>query len=632
MASRKYCIHNKTGDKSISSGVNVINATLEPLAILKVLIEGLAANQTTGIWLTNMVGIPMVPRISPFDLVYLDKDHRVVKGVELLPSSEFPPFKKPSVSALVLPLKTYVSTKTKQGDQFIFTEIEDESIAEIDEETVQPKKSADGKPGDETLPAAVMEVAESPAETFPVNGKAHSIEPGASEGEEQVEFEEASVPAVPRKRWVLENNHRKPERTDEPPALEFPSANHSRSEETKEPPEPQPEPEFVPAGSVEEVENSPIFPEPVSATRSIPRFAISTKQEMEESTAKGRHGAVTRFLRWLYPAVYETDRRIGIRIPIPDLVAYDVSSGMPRAFEVNNVSSSGLFLITEERWPAGSLVSLSMQREGPHESHIDHQVQFDAETVRWGANGVGLAFVLPAGMDLRLWEGQTTRAGTRRTSPEYVLREFKMARALAFLGRISPPAHAEAKRLFHEELSNVRAKYAVNVILNAEERMAQERDSENLFAHPELVIAIVNGASWADTEWMQSLWTGLLITSCTHDGQDDSNRFFINLLSQLATIQTRILTAVCAKAVTTVSSNGKVVAEKMFSSSEEMIKMAGSHDLLKVHRSVAQLAEFGLLEKSVRASFVSETEGATTTPTSLGLKMYARCLGRRENI
>ena len=95
MAARKYCIHNKTRDKSVSSGVNVINATLEPLAILKVLVEGLAANETTGIWLTNMVGIPMVPRISPFDLVYLDKDHRVVKGVELLPSSDFPLFKKP---------------------------------------------------------------------------------------------------------------------------------------------------------------------------------------------------------------------------------------------------------------------------------------------------------------------------------------------------------------------------------------------------------------------------------------------------------------------------------------------------------------------------------------------------------
>jgi hypothetical protein len=309
-----------------------------------------------------------------------------------------------------------------------------------------------------------------------------------------------------------------------------------------------------------------------------------------------------------------------------------VSSGVPRAFEVDNVSSSGIYLITEERWPTGSVISLSMQREGPHETHIDQQIQFQAETARWGANGIGLAFVLPTGMDLRLWEGQTTKAGTRRTSPEYVLREFKMARALAFLGRISPPAHAEAKRLFHEELSNLRARHAVNVILKAEERMAQEGNSEKLLAHPELVLGIVNGASWADTEWMQNLWSGLLMTSCTHDGLDESNRVFINLLSQLATIQTRILTAVCAKAVTTVSSNGKVVHEKMFSSSEEMIKMAGSHDLLKVHRSVAQLAEFGLLEKSVRASFVSETEGATTTPTSLGLKMYARCLGRRENV
>jgi hypothetical protein len=167
--------------------------------------------------------------------------------------------------------------------------------------------------------------------------------------------------------------------------------------------------------------------------------------------------------------------------------------------------------------------------------------------------------------------------------------------------------------------------------LKAEERMAQERDRERLFAQPDLVLGILNGASWAETEWMQNLWAGLLITSCSHDGQDDSNGVFVNLLSQLATIQTRILTAVCAKAVTMLSTKGKVVPEKMFSTSEEMIKMAGSHDLLKVHRSVAQLAEFGLLEKSVRASFVAETEGATTTPTSLGLKMYARCLGRRED-
>jgi hypothetical protein len=621
MAARKYCIHNKTRDKSISSGVNVINATLEPLAILKVLVEGLAANETTGIWLTNMVGIPMVPRISPFDLVYLDKDYRVVKGVELLPSSEFPLFKKPSVSALVLPLKTYLSTKTKQGDQLVFTEIEEEPITEIEEESVQPEE-----PAEEAPPGAAIELAETPAEIFPVNGKPHSIELDAREADEQgkqTDLNEASVVTAPRREWVLTKSHHQSKETEDLPEPESISAAT----------EDLPEAESISTDPAAEVENPTYLPDPLSTTSSIPRFTISAKLETEndESSAKESERMVTRFLRWLYPGAYETDRRIGRRIPIPELVAYDVSSGVPRAFEVDNVSSSGIYLITEERWPTGSLLSLSMQREGPHETHIDQQIQFQAETVRWGAKGIGLAFILPKGMDLRLWEGQTTKAGTRRTSPEYVLREFKMARALAFLRRISPPVHAEAKRLFHEELSNVRARYAVNVILRAEERLAQERDSEKMLAHPELLLAIVNGASWAETEWMQSLWTGLLITSCTHDGQDDSNWVFINLLSQLATIQTRILTAVCAKAVTK-KSNGKVVPETMFSTSEEMIKMAGSHDLLKVHRSVAQLAEFGLLEKSIRASFVSETEGATTTPTGLGLKMYARCLGRRENV
>ena len=243
-------------------------------------------------------------------------------------------------------------------------------------------------------------------------------------------------------------------------------------------------------------------------------------------------------------------------------------------------------------------------------------------------NGVGLSFILPTGMDLRLWEGPA-KGGVRRSEPEYVLREFRMARALAFLGRISPPAFEESKRLLHQELSNVRAECAVSIALRAEERLAQEVDGDRLLAHPDLVARIVDGGSWADSESMQELWAGLLVASCTSDGCDDSNLVFINLLSQLATLQTRMLMAVGEKASKVVSGNQVVACERIFSTAEEMTQMAGTHDLLKIHRSIAQLAEFGLLEKSVRASFVAETEGATTTPTSLGLQMYARCLGRR---
>ncbi len=282
MAASKYCIHNRTRDKSISSGVNVINATREPLAILKVLIEGLAANETTGIWLTNMVGIPMVPRISPFDLVYLDKDYRVVKGVALLPSGEFPPFKKPSVSALVLPLKTLISTKTKQGDQFVFTEIgeePDETEELLDEEQV-PR------------------VAESPAEIFPVNGKVHSFEPSKAEEHaeqeertEQASLIEASLAPAERRGWVRTNNHHPvkrteelPERTEKPAEPDILSNNHHQSEETEElleKIEERPEPDFLSTDPVDEIENSTFLPERPAGTTSVSRFTIRAKQEME---------------------------------------------------------------------------------------------------------------------------------------------------------------------------------------------------------------------------------------------------------------------------------------------------------------------------------------------------------------
>src|ERR1700740_1123920 len=125
METKKYRIDNKTREGSLCSSVSVIDARLEPLKILKVLVEGLALNDNSGLWLTNMNGIPMVPRISPFDLVYLDKQNRVVQGLELLPIADFPQFKQPAVSALILPFQSVASSKTRQGDQLIFTEIEE---------------------------------------------------------------------------------------------------------------------------------------------------------------------------------------------------------------------------------------------------------------------------------------------------------------------------------------------------------------------------------------------------------------------------------------------------------------------------------------------------------------------------
>ena len=92
MEVKKYSIYNQTRDASVSAGVTAVNSTLDPLCALRVMVEGLSGGTETGLWLTHITVVPMAPRMAPFDLIYLDKDNRVVECAELLPSAEMPRF------------------------------------------------------------------------------------------------------------------------------------------------------------------------------------------------------------------------------------------------------------------------------------------------------------------------------------------------------------------------------------------------------------------------------------------------------------------------------------------------------------------------------------------------------------
>ncbi|MGB6191521.1 MAG: PilZ domain-containing protein [Terracidiphilus sp.] len=652
MGTQQYSVKNNRRNSAVCARVRVIDATLEPLTILRVLVEGLAANEQTGLWLTNMsTGIPMVPRISPFDLLYLDKTHRVLQSVELIPSRNFPVFRKPAVSALVLPFRSTASSRTRPGDLLVLIEVEEPEIEEREIEVEEPEIEmeepepeieieigADEPQAPERIELSVMEGAaaeasESDGASFELDGSAPA-EP--IENAEPVAEEVLVPPDEPERSRNGDARHpgksaalagpvsvalvSSSERAASEPAIELPPP-----ADTSAPAETRIVVPMAPAAA-----SSPAAARNPAAAQSIePRVKDAAVEEKAGEKDSGeRDWVVSRFLKWLYPGAYETDRRKGSRIPIPNLVAYDTTTGVAQSFEVGDISATGMFLITEERWPPGSMLSLSIQREGPQESGTERRFQLQAWAVRLAQNGVGLSFVMPEGMGVRLWE-EPARDERRQSEPEYVIREFRAARALAFAGRLAAPAIEESRYLIYEELSNVRAESAVNVLLKAEQRLAQEARGETMLAHPELLVKVIEGGSWADSGWMQDLWAGLLMASCSADACDDSNLVFVNLLSQMATLQTRVLAAICEKAVTMSSGDWVVTTGNIFLTADELARMAGTHDLLKVHRSLAQLAEFGLLEKSVRASFVSDTEGTTTNPTKLGLRMYSRCLGRR---
>lgn len=88
------------------------------------------------------------------------------------------------------------------------------------------------------------------------------------------------------------------------------------------------------------------------------------------------------------------DRRAARRKRWPRLVAYDSTGGTLEVHGVKDMSANGLYLMTEERWPLGTQVTMTLQRtdaldEDPKKNVIVVQLR----VMRWGKDGVGLAFM-----------------------------------------------------------------------------------------------------------------------------------------------------------------------------------------------------------------------------------------------
>jgi hypothetical protein len=94
--------------------------------------------------------------------------------------------------------------------------------------------------------------------------------------------------------------------------------------------------------------------------------------------------------RWWSP-----DPRRAPRDVSPGLAAYYWTGGAPKASDIRDISSSGLYVVTEERWYPGTLVLMTLQKTDSGEETAERTVCVHSRAVRWGNDGVGLQFVLP---------------------------------------------------------------------------------------------------------------------------------------------------------------------------------------------------------------------------------------------
>jgi hypothetical protein len=109
----------------------------------------------------------------------------------------------------------------------------------------------------------------------------------------------------------------------------------------------------------------------------------------EGKSAKSQRGWLD---RWLHPD--PPNPRKAARGPFDGLVAYFFTGGAPEPHEIRDVSSTGLFVVTTERWYPGTLIRMTLSKPDIGQAPSERSITINARSVRWGNDGVGLEFVV----------------------------------------------------------------------------------------------------------------------------------------------------------------------------------------------------------------------------------------------
>jgi hypothetical protein len=328
--------------------------------------------------------------------------------------------------------------------------------------------------------------------------------------------------------------------------------------------------------------------------------------------------------RWLEKILLPESDRAGRRV-VTQFGAYYWSGSALKQDVVRDISATGVYIVTKERWAPGTIVSLTLQKEGLLEKSPERRITTKARVARTGEDGMGLAFVVPADQDARLWTSLVEEL-VEHARLDDMIGVVRMAEALLFLSRVCSGAAEEVSQLVRGRLNNHRLANAVEIAIKAEQRLASEPGADKLRADPHTVVQILESGSSTDEVWLRDFWVGLLTTSCTVGGRDNSSQGYIELLNQLTTIPLRILTLVC-KAARVLSVSGPVAAKPISCRLEELITITGARELL-IERDLERLSQLGLIEMESSSRGLPDSV-VNITPTCLALQLFARCNGHR---
>jgi len=332
------CAYNQTRECFL--GLQVIKGDFT-VPSLNEWMDTLTPNSGSGIWMVPFRGVLATQVHAPLDLIYLDKDCRVIDAVEFFPTFRVSPSSPPAASVLALPSHSIFTSQTQAGDRLMVC-----SAEEMEWLLDQAEPS-------ETVPGTVTNAVQSPFLVRDLPKKATSPAPQSED------IQKASGLGVIREM---------PRRADAPAMLELPQLAV------------QPQPSAPAAAHFQ------TLAEPLAQPLTQP--AISPAAAPAGMPTMPKRG-------WLFPGPADP-RRKAPRLPVPGLTAHFFTGGAPQAHEIRDISATGLYVITTERWYPGTLIRMTLSKPQIGQAPSERSITVHAKAVRWGNDGVGLEFVVEA--------------------------------------------------------------------------------------------------------------------------------------------------------------------------------------------------------------------------------------------
>lgn len=325
----RVCAYNQTRERFISVEVDAGDF---PPAVLNSRLPALTSGSGAALWLVPFRGISPTSVRFPIDLIFLNERGVVLYTVDSFPISSVPAASTAPASVLALPAQSIASTGTTRGDQMLLYPSEEMKLRL--QQIAKAKAEREAQQAEEA--------------------KAGAANPQSTKTANVLPFDRArSAPPV-----------------EKPPIASTPAPAVIAAPVEVAAPVIQPPVEPGPAAPTPQ----PAAPEPIPGQPWAKRY-------------QAPKGWLARLL-----ATEPADPRRASREAIPWLGAYFFTGGKPVAYSVRDISASGIYVLTEERWYPGTVLRVTLT-DGRHPTP-DRSLTAHAIVMRSGNDGVGLQFVL----------------------------------------------------------------------------------------------------------------------------------------------------------------------------------------------------------------------------------------------